>query len=179
MLEKALWRKNSHNTNTKVILSSMQSIGTAILRLFRSFVRGHHGLGDLVAHLVETARRRSRQHHRLRILRRGEITHGVEILVEQHHIVHVVHVHADCLQTLDLVDDTIGDLTTIVGLAFTLKTGLLSLGCRLGLDLNTLGFGALTGGLLLALGKDYVRFSLLKSEDQLREAVRRVAAVLA
>ena len=146
VLEKALWRKNSHNTNTKVILSSMQSIGTAILRLFRSFVRGHHGLGDLVAHLVETARRRSRQHHRLRILRRGEITHGVEILVEQHHIVHVVHVHADCLQTLDLVDDTIGDLTTIVGLAFTLKTGLLSLGCRLGLDLNTLGFGALTGG---------------------------------
>ena len=29
------------------------------------------------------------------------------------------------------------------------------------------------------VGKDYVRFSLLKSEDQLREAVRRVAAVLA
>ena len=134
MLEKALWRKNSHNTNTKVILSSMQSIGTAILRLFRSFVRGHHGLGDLVAHLVETARRRSRQHHRLRILRRGEITHGVEILVEQHHVVHIAHVHAHGLQALDLIDDAVGDLTTVVRLAFALQTGLFGLGGGLGLD---------------------------------------------
>ena len=39
-----------------------------IMRLFRSFVRRHHGLDDLVAHLIEATRRRSRQHHRLRVL---------------------------------------------------------------------------------------------------------------
>ena len=38
---------------------------------------------------------------------------------------------------------------------------------------------ALPGTCFGKVGKDYVRFSLLKSEDQLREAVRRVAAVLA
>ena len=38
---------------------------------------------------------------------------------------------------------------------------------------------ALPGMCFGKVGKDYVRFSLLKSEDQLREAVRRVAAVLA
>lgn len=68
-----------------------------IARLLRSFVRGHHGLSDLIAHLIEATRRRSRQHHRLRVLRRGKITHGIEILVEQHHIVHVVHIHTDSL----------------------------------------------------------------------------------
>lgn len=40
-----------------------------IARLLRSFVRGHHGLSDLVAHLIEATRRRSRQHYRLRVLR--------------------------------------------------------------------------------------------------------------
>ena len=38
---------------------------------------------------------------------------------------------------------------------------------------------ALPGTCFGKVGKDYIRFSLLKSEDQLREAVRRVAAVLA
>lgn len=38
---------------------------------------------------------------------------------------------------------------------------------------------ALPGTCFGKVGEDYVRFSLLKSEDQLREAVRRVAAVLA
>ena len=38
---------------------------------------------------------------------------------------------------------------------------------------------ALPGMCFGKVGKDYVRFSLLRSEDQLREAVRRVAAVLA
>ena len=38
---------------------------------------------------------------------------------------------------------------------------------------------ALPGTCFGKVGKDYVRFSLLKSEDQLREAVLRVAAVLA
>ena len=38
---------------------------------------------------------------------------------------------------------------------------------------------ALPGMCFGKVGKDYVRFSLLKSENQLREAVRRVAAVLA
>lgn len=38
---------------------------------------------------------------------------------------------------------------------------------------------ALPGTCFGKVGKDYVRFSLLKSEDQLREAVRRVTAVLA
>ena len=38
---------------------------------------------------------------------------------------------------------------------------------------------ALPGTCFGKVGKDYVRFSLLKSEDRLREAVRRVVAVLA
>ena len=37
---------------------------------------------------------------------------------------------------------------------------------------------ALPGTCFGEVGVDYVRFSLLKSEDQLREAVRRIAAVL-
>ena len=55
------------------------------------------------------------------------------------------------MQTLDLVDNTVGDLTTIISLTLTLEACLLSLGGRLGLDLNTLGFGTLTRGFLFAL----------------------------
>ena len=119
---------------------------------FRGLVGRHHGLGDLAVHVLVSAGGGCGQHHGLGIVGFAQRAQHVEILVEQHHVVHVADVHADGLQTLDLVDDAAGDLTTVVGLAFALQTGLLGFRGCLGLDLDALGLGALAGGLLLTLG---------------------------
>ncbi len=74
-------------------------------------------------------------------------------------------------------------------LMFSIQTVASTLGCMLlkirrgeqfaDMLLERAAVAALPGMCFGKVGKDYVRFSLLKSEDQLREAVRRVAAVLA
>ena len=46
------------------------------------------------------------------------------------------------------------------------------------LRLERAAVAALPGTCFGKVGVDHVRFSLLKAEDQLREAVRRIAAVL-
>lgn len=38
-------------------VNAIQHDVAVIVQLLRSFVRGHHGLGDLVAHLIEATRR--------------------------------------------------------------------------------------------------------------------------
>ena len=74
-------------------------------------------------------------------------------------------------------------------LMFSIQTVASTLGCTLlkirrvnnfaDTLLERAAVAALPGTCFGKVGKDYVRFSLLKSEDQLREAVRRVTAVLA
>lgn len=121
-------------------------------RLLR-FVGGEHGLGDLFVEILIAARRGGGQHHGLGVAGLGQRTHHIEVLVEQHHVVHVVDVHTHGLQTLDLVDDTVGDFAAVVGLALTLQPGLLRLGGGLGLDLDALGLGRADGWLPSRAGR--------------------------
>ena len=116
------------------------------------FLGWDHRLGHLVEHLAVAAGRGSGQHHGLRVVRFGQRAQHVEVLVEQHHVVHGIDVHAHFLQALDLVDDAVGDLATVVGLAFALQTHLLRLRGGLRLDLDAHGLRALARGLFFALG---------------------------
>lgn len=128
----------------------------ASLLLLLALLDGDQGLGHLIVEFLISAWCGGGQHDGLGVAGLAQRAHHIQVLVEEHHIVHVLDVHPHTLQTLDLVDDTVGDLTSVVGLSLALQPGLLRVRLGLGLDLDALGVGLLPRGLLRFAGSSFL-----------------------